>query len=47
MIQLQVEHERIKSEIMQILTPDQKTKLAQIEANHESRMSKHAPPPTD
>src|SRR5208282_6283014 len=26
MIQLQVEHERMKSEIMQILTPDQKTK---------------------
>jgi protein CpxP len=46
MIQLQVEHERIKSEIMQILTPDQKTKLAQIEANHEARMSKHAPPPS-
>jgi protein CpxP len=47
MIQLQVEHERIKSEIMQILTPDQKAKLAQIEANHEARMSKHAPPPAD
>jgi protein CpxP len=46
MIQLQVEHERIKSEIMQILTPDQKAKLAQIEANHEARMSKHAPPPS-
>jgi protein CpxP len=46
MVQLQVEHERIKSEIMQILTPDQKTKLAQIEANHEARMSKHAPPPS-
>jgi periplasmic protein CpxP/Spy len=47
MIQLQVEHERVKSEIMAILTPDQKTKLAQIEANHESRMSKHTPPPSD
>ncbi len=47
MIQLQVEHERVKSEIMAILTPDQKTKLAQIEANHESRMGKHAPPPSD
>jgi periplasmic protein CpxP/Spy len=46
MIQLQVEHERIKSEIIQILTPDQKAKLAQIEANHEARMSKHAPPPS-
>ena len=46
MIQLQVEHERIKSEIMQILTPDQKAKLAQIETDHEGRMSKHAPPPS-
>ena len=48
MIQLQVEHARIKSEIMQILTADQKAKLAQLEANREARMSKHmAPPPAD
>jgi periplasmic protein CpxP/Spy len=47
MVEMQVEHSRIKSEIMQILTPDQKAKLAQIEANHEARMSKHAPPPAD
>ena len=48
MIELQVEHERIKSEIMQILTADQKAKLAQIEANREAHMSKHAtPPPAD
>jgi len=47
MIELQVEHARIKSEIMQILTADQKAKLAQIEANREARMSKHAPPPAD
>jgi periplasmic protein CpxP/Spy len=45
MVELQVEHARIKSGIMQILTPDQKAKLAQIEANREARMSKHAPPP--
>jgi periplasmic protein CpxP/Spy len=45
MVELQVEHARIKSEIMQILTADQKAKLAQIEANHAARMSKHAPPP--
>jgi periplasmic protein CpxP/Spy len=45
MIELEVEHARIKSEIMQILTADQKAKLAQIEANHAARMSKHAPPP--
>ena len=48
MIELQVEHARIKSEIMQILTADQKAKLAQLEANREARMSKHmAPPPAD
>jgi len=45
MIELQVEHARIKSEVMQILTADQKAKLAQMEANREARMSKHAPPP--
>ena len=45
MVQLQVEHARIKSEIMQILTADQKAKLAQMEANREARMSKHMPPP--
>jgi protein CpxP len=45
MIELQVEHARIKSEIVQILTADQKAKLAQIKANREARMSKHAPPP--
>ena len=45
MIELQVAHARIKSEIMQILTPEQKAKLAQIEANHEARMSKHMAPP--
>jgi|SRR5580658_46430 protein CpxP len=43
MVELQVEHARIKSEIMQILTPDQKAKLAEIQANRAARMSKHAP----
>jgi protein CpxP len=47
MVELQVEHARIKSEIMQILTADQKAKLAQIEADREARMGKHAPPPAD
>jgi protein CpxP len=45
MIELQVEHARIKSEIMQILTADQKAKLAQLEANRAAHMSKHMPPP--
>ena len=35
MIEMAVQHARIKSEMMQILTPDQKTKLAQIQAKHE------------
>jgi periplasmic protein CpxP/Spy len=39
MIQLEVEHERIKSEVLQILTADQKAKLAQIEANHAAHMN--------
>jgi protein CpxP len=47
MIELQVEHARIKSEIMQILTADQKAKLAQIEANREARMKEHMPPPPE
>jgi protein CpxP len=48
MIQLEVEHQRIKSEIMQILTADQKAKLAQIEANHAAHMGREsAPPPAD
>ena len=43
----EVEHARIKSEIMPILTADQKAKLAQLEAAHEARMGKHAPPPEE
>ena len=45
MIELEVQHARIKSEMMQLLTADQKTKLQQIEAEHESRMQDHMPPP--
>jgi len=51
MIEMQVQHARIKSEIMQILTPDQKAKMAQIEAQHEAHMGHMkdhmAPPPAD
>ncbi len=46
MVELQVEHARIKSEIIQILTADQKAKLAQIEANRAAHMSKHMAPPS-
>jgi protein CpxP len=45
MVELQVEHSRMKSEIMQVLTPAQKTKLAQIQADHEAHMGQHGPPP--
>ena len=49
MIELQVQHARIKSEMMQVLTADQKTKLAEIEAKHEAHMQKHltTPPPAN
>jgi Spy/CpxP family protein refolding chaperone len=48
MIELQVQHARIKAELVQLLTPDQKTKLAQFEAKHEARMQQHAESaPTD
>ena len=48
MIELQVQHARIKSEMMQVLTADQKAKFAQFEAKKEARMSKHmAPRPAD
>ena len=41
MIELEVAHARTKSEIMQILTADQKAKLAQIEARKDARMQEH------
>lgn len=50
MVEVQVAHARIKSEIVQILTPDQKAKLAQIEAQHESHMGHmkdHMAPPAE
>jgi protein CpxP len=48
MIELEVQHARIKSEMIQTLTADQKTKLQQLEAEHETRMKDHmAPPPAD
>jgi Spy/CpxP family protein refolding chaperone len=44
MIEVEVQHARIKSELTQVLTADQKTKLAQFEAKHEGRMHDHAAP---
>jgi Spy/CpxP family protein refolding chaperone len=54
MIELAVQHARIKSEMFQVLTPDQKTKFAEFQAKREQRMQrrmqhmKGAPtPPSD
>lgn len=44
MIELEVEHAKIKSEMLQVLTADQKTKFQQLEAKHASRMHGDAPP---
>ena len=45
MIELEVQHARIQSEMLQVLTPEQKTKYQQLEAKHEARMQKHMGPP--
>ena len=48
MIELQVQRARIKAEMVQVLTADQKAKFAQFEAKREARMQRHmAPPPAD
>jgi len=39
--ELIVQKARIHSEMMQVLTADQKTKLASLKAKHESRMKEH------
>jgi periplasmic protein CpxP/Spy len=41
MIELAVQHARIQSEMLQVLTPDQKTKFAQLQAKREQRMQQH------
>src|SRR5260370_34047397 len=48
MIELQVQHARIKSEMIQVLTPEQKTKFANFEAKKAAHMHGHmGPPPQD
>ena len=45
--ELTVAHTRIHSQMYQLLTPDQQSKLKEIEANHQARMQRHmheAPP---
>ena len=47
MTEMIVQKARIESEMIQILTPEQKTKLNDLRAKHEQRMMKHMqePPP--
>ncbi len=45
MAELAVQHARIKAEMIQVLTPDQKTKLTQLEAKRAARMQPHMGPP--
>jgi protein CpxP len=49
MIDLAVEKARMKNEMLQVLTADQKAKLQKMEARHEARFQNHqdAPPATD
>jgi Spy/CpxP family protein refolding chaperone len=42
MSDLIVQRARIESELIQVLTPDQKTKLTQILATHEQRLQSHS-----
>ena len=41
MTELMVQKARIKSELVALLTPDQKAKLAKFQARHAARMQKH------
>ena len=40
-IQRTVEETRIHNQMYQLLTPDQQSKVKEMEANHEARMQKH------
>jgi|SRR5271165_2808391 len=48
-VELTVQHARIMAEMVQVLTPDQKTKLAALTAKHQARMQERmqrmGPPP--
>jgi periplasmic protein CpxP/Spy len=43
MTELMVQHARIEAELVQILTPEQKTKLNQFMERHEQRFMQHMP----
>jgi len=44
MIELEVQRTRIASELFQVLTPDQKTKMDKFMSRHEQRMMNHVQP---
>jgi Spy/CpxP family protein refolding chaperone len=41
LVQVKVEEARIHSEMYQLLTPNQQSKLKELEANREARMQQH------
>jgi protein CpxP len=49
LIDLIVEKSKMKAEMVQVLTPDQKAKLQKLESRHEQRFMEHmeGPPPTE
>jgi periplasmic protein CpxP/Spy len=49
MTEVIVQKARIESEMIRVLTPEQKTKLNEFKTKHEQRMMKHmqAPPPSE
>src|SRR5215831_12320266 len=44
MVELMVQKARIKSELVQLLTPDQKAKMAKLEARRQERFQRHLQP---
>jgi Spy/CpxP family protein refolding chaperone len=42
LVQLKVQETRIHSELFQVLTPDQQSKMKEFEASREARMQQHA-----
>lgn len=43
-LELSVQRTRIHNELYQLLTPDQQSKLKELEANQQARMRRHMPP---
>ena len=41
LVQVKVEQARVHNELYQLLTPEQQTKMKEIEANREARMQQH------